>query len=374
MKKRSFIFLIACIAIASCKKPNPVPTPAPAPPPIPVVPAKPEGKMFSFIGVLDSHTAGAGGNSYIDFLRPIMKQWYGDGGSGLQMFDKDIALAEDVTFNKSAALKYMNLASFDSAPTKYSINGMGLYAVNGDNLMFDWQSKGEVKYEKARLFYLKQPGGGTFKVGFMDQGDNQLATVHTDSTAVSLGFIDLEFDSGSKISYNIRCSSINGNVGLFGVIFSNSSGAMYSRVAQEGMSLANIMKLSSDFRKVWYKTLNPAGVYFDGGTSDRKTVDAQKLWAWLVSYSNDVLGSSSAKLIMVHGIQPKDHASNHYDDYLAVKNSIQNSTLLDLTVSMGEYEGLAAKGFMLDGIYLNEAGNREKGTTFFNNMSHYFQR
>ena len=77
---------------------------------------------------------------------------------------------------------------------------------------------------------------------------------------------------------------------------------------------------------------------------------------------------------MVHGIQPKDHASNYFDDYLAVKNSIQNSTLLDLTVSMGEYEAVAAKGFMLDGIYLNEAGNREKGTTFFNNMSHYFQR
>ena len=104
MKKRSFIFLIAGIAIISCKKANPVPAPAPAPPPVPVVPAKPEGKMFSFIGILDSHTAGAGGNSYIDFLRPIMKQWYGDGGSGLQMFDNDIALAENVTFNKSAAL------------------------------------------------------------------------------------------------------------------------------------------------------------------------------------------------------------------------------------------------------------------------------
>ena len=176
------------------------------------------------------------------------------------------------------------------------------------------------------------------------------------------------------MAYNIRCSSINGNVSFFGVVFSNPSGAMYSRVAQAGMTLSNIMKLSSDFRKAWYKTLNPSGVYFDAGTSDRKTVDAQKLWSWLSLYSTDILSSSSAKVLMIHGIQPKDHASTHYDDYLAVKTSIQNVTLMDLTVYMGEYDALAAKGLMLDGIYLNEAGNREKGTSIFNNMSHYFQR
>lgn len=372
MKNRSLILLIACLAIISCKKPNH--PPAPTPVPVPVAPLEPEGKVFSFIGAIDSHTAGAGGKSYIDYLRPIMKGWYGDGGTGLQMFDGEIATAEDIVFDKSPALKYMNLEPFNSAPTRYSINGMGLYAVNGDNLRFSWQSKEAVKYKKARLFYLKQPGGGTFKTGFADQPDNQLSTVRTDSSAVSLAFIDLEFDSRSQLAYNIRCSSINGNVSFFGVVFSNPSGAMYSRVAQAGMTLSNIMKLSSDFRKAWYKTLNPSGVYFDAGTSDRKTVDAQKLWSWLSLYSTDILSSSSAKVLMIHGIQPKDHASTHYDDYLAVKTSIQNVTLMDLTVYMGEYDALAAKGLMLDGIYLNEAGNREKGTSIFNNMSHYFQR
>jgi hypothetical protein len=370
MRKLLFLLLAACGIIASCKKHSPAPAAMPG-----VLHPAPEGKVFSFIGLMDGHTAGVGGrDSYIDMLRPMLKEWYGDGGPGLQMFDDHIAAAESVSFEKSPTLMNMNLLAFDSAPTKFSINGMGLYSENANDLSFTWQSKGKVKYEKARIFYLKQPGGGSFKVGFMDQATNTYSLVRTDSAAFSLAYIDLVFNSSSSLSYNIKCSSINGKVGLFGVIFSNPNGAMYSRIAQEGMTLANIMKLSSDFRKAWYKTLNPVGVYFDAGTNDRKTVDAQTFGGWLRSYSNDVLSSSKAKMMIVHGIQPKDHASTYFDDYLAVQKDVPNSTLVNLSFYIGDYDSLSAKGWMLDDTYLNDLGNSEKYVTFFNNMSYYFPR
>ncbi|WP_020601313.1 hypothetical protein [Spirosoma luteum] len=302
-------------------------------------------------GLIDSHTDGAGGLSYVDYIRPKLRGAYGDGGLGFMPIENGPAGSEDVSFGKSSNMQYLSSYAFNTVPTTYALTGQGLScsACSGTD-SWSWGPRGSRTSQKIRLYYLKQPGGGSFKFGFGATSSSTYPTYQTDSTSAGIAWIELT----PTVDWSVAAASITGKVTFFALHYYNSTGVSFGRWATGGRKMQDINKLSSTFRQAWYNFLKPDALLIDALTNDRMTVTADTAKTWLTTYTNDVkAGSPNTKVVMVHGVEPSDHATTYFDSYAAMKQTIPKTEYLNLVDRMGGYTALTAGGYMLDGVHLS---------------------
>lgn len=307
---------------------------------------------------LDSLTAGAGGNSYLDFFRPLLMGQLGDGSLGLNMVENSIAAAESVDFSKTAGLSYMSSQDYALEPTKYSINGMGLYCNAGVDEGFTWDT-GTKYYKKARIYYLQQPSGGTFKYGFAGFSSTTYPTVDTNGD-LDLKYVELTTSQlGGLI---VKCNYINGKVAIFGIYLYNDVGVTVSRLAKGGDSFANHMKIDGMFRTKWIQSLLPDLYILNCGMNDRSTMNAITYKTNVQNWINQIkAGNNDISILLVHSNQSADYNTTNLKDYKQklIELSEENKVgFINIADYLGDYTTATTKGYMADTIHPNSVGNK----------------
>ncbi|MFC7392011.1 SGNH/GDSL hydrolase family protein [Scopulibacillus cellulosilyticus] len=216
---------------------------------------------------------------YLDDFIPRMHKYFGNGGPGYVPFDSIYFKQEHGSFHFSYGMKEINDLTPGQYPSQYSLDLKGMYTTNG------WLNWMTVKFPKGwnwtygKIFYLKQPHGGSFNVGYR-QSDKAL-TVKTNSQHISLGVINLP-----KNIYNgqLEFSHINGKVTIFGGEFLNNKGVALSRIGQGGDHLAWHALIDNHMMDEWLKELNPQLLMLNAGMNDRRFLTASQYQKDLTNY------------------------------------------------------------------------------------------
>lgn len=321
-----------------------------------------------FCGI-DSLTAGAGGNSYINFLEPCLRSQLGDGGAGLCMLDYGKSVENNHSFGKSPNVKYMINDSWDSIPRKYSICGLGCYTINADGKQYiNYDCKR--KYTSAKVIFLKQPNGGTFKIGNMALNVSTYTLVNTLSSDYELGYLDLNINNWASSGITIK--EITGNVAIFGLYFKNGDdGVTVSRLAIAGSKLSEHLKLDENIYKKWFELLEPSAYIFNGGMNDRTEMDTNTYKSSVLSLLSRIKnGCDTTQIILEYCNYSSDYQTTYLKGYEQVLKDIAFENFYGFISDkdvFGNYEKANNKGLMLDEIHPNTKGNKVKA----NNIAEY---
>lgn len=321
-----------------------------------------------FCGI-DSLTAGAGGNSYINFLEPCLRSQLGDGGAGLCMLDYGKSVENNHSFGKSPNVKYMINDSWDSIPRKYSICGLGCYTINADGKQYiNYDCKR--KYTSAKVIFLKQPNGGTFKIGNMALNVSTYTLVNTLSSDYELGYLDLNINNWASSGITIK--EITGNVAIFGLYFKNGDdGVTVSRLAIAGSKLSEHLKLDEKIYIKWFELLEPSAYIFNGGMNDRTEMDTNTYKSSILSLLSRIKnGCDTTQIILEYCNYSSDYQTTYLKGYEQVLKDIAFENFYGFISDkdvFGNYEKANNKGLMLDEIHPNTKGNKVKA----NNIAEY---
>ena len=321
-----------------------------------------------FCGI-DSLTAGAGGNSYINFLEPCLRSQLGDGGAGLCMLDYGKSVENNHSFGKSPNVKYMINDSWDSIPRKYSICGLGCYTINADGKQYiNYDCKR--KYTSAKVIFLKQPNGGTFKIGNVALNVSTYTLVNTLSSDYELGYLDLNINNWTSSGITIK--EITGNVAIFGLYFKNGDdGVTVSRLAIAGSKLSEHLKLDENIYKKWFELLEPSAYIFNGGMNDRTEMDTNTYKSSVLSLLSRIKnGCDTTQIILEYCNYSSDYQTTYLKSYEQVLKDIAFENFYGFISDkdvFGNYEKANNKGLMLDEIHPNTKGNKVKA----NNIAEY---
>ena len=205
--------------------------------------AQRSGKKLNVVCSLDSLTANKG---YVDKLRSELQSVLGDGGMGYMGATSAAVAAEfgsTSPFGNSGGTTNTN-ANFDPAtddvydPNLYSMN----YAANGYMNLID----NVHTFDRADVYYLKQPSGGTFQWG---SGLNattiaDMIAVSTSDTAKSIGSTSYTRFGASFGKGHMQVKSIVAPVRLLGVDLHNgTTGVRVHRLAQGGTQARQVAQL-----------------------------------------------------------------------------------------------------------------------------------
>lgn len=321
-----------------------------------------------FCGI-DSLTAGAGGNSYINFLEPCLRSQLGDGGAGLCMLDYGKSVENNHSFGKSPNVKYMINDSWDSIPRKYSICGLGCYTINADGKQYiNYDCKR--KYTSVKVIFLKQPNGGTFKIGNMALNVSTYTLVNTLSSDYELGYLDLNINNWASSGITIK--EITGNVAIFGLYFKNGDdGVTVSRLAIAGSKLSEHLKLDENIYKKWFELLEPSAYIFNGGMNDRTEMDTNTYKSSVLSLLSRIKnGCDTTQIILEYCNYSSDYQTTYLKGYEQVLKDIAFENFYGFISDkdvFGNYEKANNKVLMLDEIHPNTKGNKVKA----NNIAEY---
>lgn len=306
----------------------------------------------------DSLTANK--NSYLNKLEEILRSHLGDGGAGLQMLDYQKASENGASLGKSANVQYMKEQAYTESPKKYSICGLGLYTIGGVNQTIDYDCKR--KFTNARVIYLQQPGGGTFKVGSSKVSGTTYPTFNTDGV-LDLAYIDVDASqfTGSGLSF-----VLNGNVALFGILYTNgASGVTVSRLAIGGSKLSEHVSLDSDFRKKWFALCKPNLYILKVGMNDRNESPPEIFESNVISYTNDIkLGNETAQILLLASNESDDYANSYLKDYELIFKKIsleKKYGFLSIRELFGTYQTAFDRGLMQDGVHPSDRGGIMEG-------------
>lgn len=338
--------------------PPPSPSPSPTPAPTPAPTAAPATPGLILAGI-DSLTDGAANSNWRKYFTPRLRATYGDGGPGWQGFTYGLAVDQGVGFYKSGGVNYVQLT--DGIYGNYSLDGNGLYTAGATGTdYFGWTPAG--KWTTARVYFLVQPGGGTFKIGESSYPTTAGQVMNTSGLSVSLGWIDVAYNGHG--SAGLLISQITGNVCIFGANFSmaGGSGASLANIAAGGRTLESVAAQDSTMRRAWYAALTPSHVFLNAGMNDRITRTAAQHHADLDLVVTDILAASPAtKVVIVQSSEPSDHATTNFDSYYTQKVVVAGAhalELIDLRQVLGGYATAAANGLMADGVHPNDAGDQ----------------
>lgn len=312
----------------------------------------------------DSLTKGAGGSAYWDYFAPAMRHAFGDGGTGFVPFVNGAAGLPDLSFGKSAGVAYMSGLGTASAPDKYALNGVGLHAAAGSGSdFFHWNPVRN--WTSVVIYYLLQPGGGTFAWRF---SSNSVDTKTTIDTSGTLGIGTIAIDADYNTNGDLYFSEITGDVVIFGGDYILSSGVAISNLGIGGSKLQQWAALDSTFRRAWFTALAPDLIIFNLGMNDRLTRTGTQYQADLDTFFDDLTAASpSTAVILVRPNAPVDEASSYLADYEAALKSTaaarRYAYVSDKAV-LGAYSEADAAGLMEDGIHPSAAGNKIRAQSY----------
>lgn len=307
------------------------------------------------IAGIDSLTNGAGGNAYYDFFQKRLKAVFGDGGVGYVSFDNGKAITEGDSFG---VVGFSSIMGSSDASKQYSFDGHGLYGNNLSMAYINYElSATRRNFSRCKVFFLKQPSGGSFYVSYLTNAGALINTqlVETASETFDLGVLEMPVMNKSFVK-GVGIRSANGKVAIFGANFYNDKGVAVCRIGKGGLTFQSLIDLNSTFQTKWKDALNPKLFLLNAGMNDGKAEVDYK--AMIETY---VARFANTKFLL---ISPNDTSASPefirgYERVLAKYAKDNKHDYLSIRQLLGDYQTANANGYMYDTVHPNEKGNRK---------------
>lgn len=337
----------------------PVVTPPPAAAPVPTPAAGPPDGLVLIAAGIDSLTAGSG-DTWRKFFVEKVRGRYGDGGPGYAAFTPTAASDQGATLTLTGLTDF----NIDSADGKLSVDGLGAStAAGGGTAAMTWLPPG--KWAQARIYFLKQPGGGTMRCGNKSDAAAVLPTIDTAAAGLGLGHVDVAVGTGVE-GRNFGCSNITGKVTLFGALVTLKPGLAMASWAVVGRSLLQVAAQDSALRRAWFAELKPHSYFINAGTND-DYYDGPVFDRYLRTVIGDIRAASPSTRVYI--VQPNEtfisrDPNSRFFPFAASRVAVATDFLtgyIDNRIVLGSYEQALAAGYMADNTHLNAAGQRLVG-------------
>lgn len=337
-----------------------------------------ECKRVLFVG--DSLTAYVStDNTYTDKVSKILADKFGgikevgylaaeqNTVSGKQKF-----FGIDIT---QSGFTYLNSGAFNYTDTvrNYSPDGKGITITGADGSRLYYWNMNEsslVRYTKYRLYYLQQPGGGTFDL--RNRGAT-LNPIDTDGT-LSLQTVEFDFvDNGSPLNKDIRVENVTGDVTIYGVELIDETpakdGYTYDMAAVSGGALFELMELDYLSIRTLAQNRQYDTVVINMGTNDStQGRTTSQFITNLEGYINRItteLPNCKFVIVTPNNMQFTNFTGSTRALYENARRQFcrENEYMyIDLPSEVGNFNYFATLGWMRDGTHPNFKGQAVIGT------------
>jgi lysophospholipase L1-like esterase len=313
---------------------------------------------------IDSLTNGSFSSTFRTHLQSHILGAVGDGGPGFLPF----ALGMDAqSFNRSAGV--LDVSMSDGIYGQYALGGKGQYVASGaGGDYFTVTPKGD--WDTCQVFYLQQPGGGSFSITPSVAGGTQ-----TVSTAGTLGIQSITVQNMEGV---IAVSSITGNVCIFsGLFLKNDRKPVLGDLGVGGQTLQSWAGQDSTIIRQYIAALNPGAFFINAGMNDRISRTSAQHYADLTTVVNHFkTACPTCNVVIIQSNEPSDTASNNFLSYTSAKIQVAKEKgcgFYDDRDNFGDYSNAVSNGLMADGVHPNAAGNIIKAGAYANLLGVYSQ-
>lgn len=337
----------------------PVSAPPVVAPPVATPAAGPPDGLVLVAAGIDSLTAGSG-DTWRKFFVEKVRGRFGDGGPGYAAFTPTAASDQGATLTLTGLTDF----GIDSAEGKLSVDGLGTStAAGGGTAAITWLPPS--KWAQARIYFLRQPGGGTMRCGHKSDDAAVLATIDTAAASLGIGHIDVGIGTGVE-GRSFGCSNITGKVTLFGALVTLKPGLAMASWAVVGRSLLQVAAQDPAMRRAWFAELKPQYYFINAGTND-DYYDGPVFDGYLRAVIGDIRTASPATRIYI--VQPNEtfisrDPNSRFFPFAASRIAVATDFLtgyIDNRIVLGSYEQAITAGYMADNTHLNGAGQRLVG-------------
>ena len=327
------------------------------------------GANVHIVAGIDSLTAGAGGFSYVTHLSEMIRAKFGDAGPGFQHISGDNN--NDNNYWGSATAKEVFNLPVDDVRRRMSFNFSGFtYELFDGTKQAAWGPARD--WDSMRLFYLKQPGGGKFKV---DHGNLNTGTyryeVDTESATYSLAYVDIVKKPGGAVNIlflpgSAASPGVYGKVCVYGALVNrivSGPTVIVTRQARGGHTVAQFAdNLDAETQTQWFSYLNPTLYLMNGGTNDAgqpSPISPETLKSKFAAIFSRL--PSSCKRVM---IAPNMHTGDELNVMPSYRPAIRDFAIANGYgyINNAELLGTRARaitlGFMLDNTHINNSGSK----------------
>ncbi|WP_132748247.1 SGNH/GDSL hydrolase family protein [Scopulibacillus darangshiensis] len=303
---------------------------------------------------------------YLDDFIPRMHDVFGDGGPGYVPFDSIYFKQEHGTFRFSYGVHEINDLVPGKYPSQYSLDLKGIYTKGGYLRWMRVDMPRSMDWKYGEIFYLQQPNGGSFRVGYTQSGQRE--EVHTKGS-LKLGVVTLP---KNKYDGRLTFSHINGKVVIFGGLFLNDHGVAVSRIGQGGDRLDWHARIHNNMMAQWLKELNPSLFIFNGGMNDRSTLSAKGYKYDLNNYLQPFIKENCRLLLVApNAILGNNRILKEYENVLVNYAKNHGTGFISNKEALGEnYLKAESKGYMGDRIHPNDLGSKVISQHLFNYLIH----
>ena len=269
------------------------------------------------------------------------------------------------------------------SPYKYSPDGQGMMvdAANAEAIFVTTQ--GLLKCTKVRIFYLKQPNGCKFTIGFQDQPAGNRLLVDTQNASEQLAFVDINADFLSPI-LQFQLDDSGKKFAAYGVQFIDESrvdGITYDLMARSGVSLYEHNQLVNI--ETYYAQLKPTIAVINIGTNDAiNTIDRQTRVQFKTNFQtwiNRLRGvQPNCRIYVIEPNKPEFYALASdprgvlLEEFTAVRKEIvtENSNIyfIDVPKLVGDYAKFLDNDWLTDAIHPNAIGKGMIASAAFDYM------
>lgn len=291
--------------------------------------------------------------------------------------DNPKELADVVTISRTNMTDMWGASDhkYNQLPFSYSPDGRGFYTditVAGGQQIF-FRGKGVISATKIRLYYLKQPNGGSFHVGYSNVGAGSRTVVNTQAPTPSLGILDMVVANPTD-TIVLTVTTNDNKLAVYGMEFINekkTTGISYNILARAGVMLQSYNYLQAN--PAYYAGFAPEAVFLNIGTNDALQ-DFSRLsregFKYQMTIWMDQLRQTLPN-VRVYIIEPNrssiygtdaagDGEGLLLEQYTAVRKEIvatyENCEYIDIPALMGDYEYFNESGFMYDALHPNALG------------------
>lgn len=260
-------------------------------------------------------------------------------------------------------------------PRTYSLSGDALYGdalVNATMRHLPMVTSGvQMAWKKARLYYLAQPGGGTFDFRQYSASGTKgdIVSVDTHSDVYQIQYAEIAINPGVSQAYTEVLNG-NGKLCLFLLEYINSDNDyVVFNGAQGGASAQDWNRLNKETQRQWMSLLRFDTCIYNAGTNDRYSRTADDFRQDLSGYLTNIASADNAPhIIVVVPTQTKDYASTHAKDYPDVYSSVAEDNgfgFISMPLCLGDYATCSKRfGMLADGIHPSRAAHRAFGFFF----------
>ncbi|NLZ46844.1 MAG: hypothetical protein GX896_09165 [Clostridiales bacterium] len=320
--------------------------------------------LTHIIAGIDSLTNGAGNTNWGKYFAPRIKGELGNGGLGYIGFEN--ATVSNIGSWNISGVSYISNLDPSNAPAKYSFDNKGIYTENATGTSRVWLYLTEKNFKYAKVIYLKQPGGGTFKAQYIDETDGVL--VDTANDFYDLGVYKLpinEYPHKGEISLD----TITGKVAIFGVYLYNDEGVIFSKIGKGGDKLSDHNKTDASFREKWLDILQPDIFIFNGGANDKGTLTPVQFDTTMRNYLTPYINKNTNLILVRQNEISGDTTLKLFEEKIKAYCKEKKCGFIDERKLLGEtFEIANSLGYMIDTVHPSDVGNIKRA----NNYLDYF--